>query len=274
MSVIFITYMARKTQRRPAWDPLRNRAGRFFNSYPNMRNRYTRWGNKRKWATAAYSRWLAGYSTGKPTIGFPKNQVVRMRYHTNFLLDPGNGGGAQSYTFRANSIYDPDASGVGHQPLGHDQWAQFYSTYTVIGSKIQVKMAKDQQNLGTGESNYLAGILLHDDSTLPTTNIDVLYEQGLSVPSRIGIGNMTSTNIVRLSKKFSAKKFFNIANIKDNQDRIGAVFGEDPPANGDAYFIVYAGVTVAGGDATTAIDCDVTIDYFVLLSDPVALPQS
>lgn len=219
-------------------------------------------------------RWLASYSTGRPTIGFPMNQMVRMRYHTTLLLTPNNGYVATSYVFRANSIFDPDASGVGHQPLGHDQWAQFYSTYCVVGSKIIVKFAKDQQQIGSGESNYLAGIILHDTGSLPTTNVDTLFEQGLSVPTSVGVGNMTSTNVVKKTKKFSAKKFFNITNIRDNQDRIGAPFGSNPPSTGDAFFIPYASVTVGSGDTTTSIDVDVTIEYLVLLSDPLALPGS
>jgi len=185
-----------------------------------------------------------------------------------------NGGATSYYTFRANSIFDPDFSGVGHQPLGHDQWSNFYSTYTVIGSKIMVKFAKDSSNSGTGESNYLAGVLLHDSSAPPTTNVDTLFEQGLSTPVKVGVGNMTSTNVVKVNKKFSAKRFFNITNIKDNQDRIGAGFGNNPPATGDAFFIVYAAVTIPGGDSTSVIDVDATIEYYVLVSDPVALPGS
>lgn len=252
--------------RQPVVDRRRNYPQTYYMAYPG--------GSKaRKARAAATKRWLAGYSSGRPTIGFPMNQVVKMRYHTNFLLSPTNGGAATSYVFRSNSIFDPDATGVGHQPLGHDQWSQFYSTYTVIGSKMMCKMSKDNQAVG-GTSNYLAGVLLHDQNTLPTTNVDTLFEQGLSTPVRLGQGNNVTNNVIKVNKKFSAKKFFNISNIKDNQDRIGAPFGSNPPTTGDSFFIVYAAVSVAGGADTTSIDVDVTIDFLVLLSDPVALPGS
>lgn len=41
--------------------------------------------------------------------------------------------------FRGNSIFDPDFTGVGSQPMGHDQWATLYRRYRVIGSKITVR---------------------------------------------------------------------------------------------------------------------------------------
>lgn len=41
------------------------------------------------------------------------------------------------YQFAGNSLYDPDISGTGHQPLGFDQWSAFYNKYCVTGSKIR-----------------------------------------------------------------------------------------------------------------------------------------
>lgn len=246
------------------WNVSRFMANRRISS-----NRYAT-GRSRFQARAIYGRSQQRIGT---RIGFPKTQVVRMRYHTTFLLTPNNGGAATHYTFRANSIFDPDFSSAGHQPYGHDQWNIFYSTYTVLGSKLTIKACKDEQN-STTSSNYLIGVLLHDDSGMPTTVIDNLIENGLSTPSRLGMANGVTTNVVNLTKKFSARKFFNLTSLKDNQDRIGAQFGSNPQASGDAYFHVYAAVVVAGGNDTTAIDCEATMEFLVLLSDPNALPGS
>lgn len=43
--------------------------------------------------------------------------------------------------YRGASIFDPDFTGVGHQPLGHDQWAGLYQRYRVISSKIEVELS-------------------------------------------------------------------------------------------------------------------------------------
>lgn len=43
------------------------------------------------------------------------------------------------YTFRLNSTFDPDLTGVGHQPLGRDQLAGvLYNRYRVHGVKVSV----------------------------------------------------------------------------------------------------------------------------------------
>lgn len=207
-------------------------------------------------------------SSGRPAIGFPRKQKIRMRYNVSFLLNPSNVT-TVAYVFRANSIFDPDFSSVGHQPLGHDQWQQFYSTYVVIGSKITCSVLHDES---APKANAIVGVLLNDVSSLPTTTVTTLQEQGLG--SWRNLQGIQNGKPVILSQAFSAKKFFDVANIKDNQDRIGASFGSDPPAAGDAYYIVWAAPTIPGGNPPSAIEVSVTIEYIVLVSDPVALPQS
>lgn len=43
------------------------------------------------------------------------------------------------HTFSLNSMYDPDVTGIGHQPLGFDQLANFYQRYRVHGCKVIVE---------------------------------------------------------------------------------------------------------------------------------------
>lgn len=40
--------------------------------------------------------------------------------------------------YRGNSLFDPDVTGSGGQPMGLDQWTNFYGYYTVVGSAIEV----------------------------------------------------------------------------------------------------------------------------------------
>lgn len=41
------------------------------------------------------------------------------------------------HVFRANSVYDPDATGTGGQPTGFDQWTAIYKRFYVAASKIK-----------------------------------------------------------------------------------------------------------------------------------------
>lgn len=49
----------------------------------------------------------------------------------------------QVYYFRGNSIYDPDYTGTGAQPVGFDQLSVFYSRYNVVGSRIEIKIINE-----------------------------------------------------------------------------------------------------------------------------------
>jgi len=42
------------------------------------------------------------------------------------------GAGATWHSFSLNSIFDPDVSGLGHQPAYHDKWAALYGVYRVV----------------------------------------------------------------------------------------------------------------------------------------------
>jgi len=86
------------------------------------------------------------YSLGKK--GFPDYIDVDMNYCEWFLLDPA-AGIAANYVFRCNSIQDPNATGVGHQPMGHDEMSSIYSKYKVLKSTIRATCF----TRGTGDVN-------------------------------------------------------------------------------------------------------------------------
>lgn len=45
-----------------------------------------------------------------------------------------------SRLFRLNSLYDPDLSGLGTQPVGYDQWAAFYNKYRVVSTEVEIRV--------------------------------------------------------------------------------------------------------------------------------------
>lgn len=47
------------------------------------------------------------------------------------------------YNFRGNSLYDPDKSGTGHQPLNFDVLSTIYDSYYVTACKIKAKFISE-----------------------------------------------------------------------------------------------------------------------------------
>jgi len=99
---------------------------------------------------------------------FPAVQMATLRYSTVVTLAVTIAGTPTSHLFRANSIYDPDFTGIGHQPYGYDTYASIYNHYEVLSSRIVVKP--------TQSSNFIYGIAKTDDATI-SADYDTIREQ-------------------------------------------------------------------------------------------------
>lgn len=199
-----------------------------------------------------------------PLSGFPSSKMVRLRYATTFTLNPGAGQAQQQ--FRANSVFDPDYTGVGHQPMNFDNWASVYDRYVVVRSKITVHRVPNSQAAivpmcyGITQTSDVAGI-----SGL--ASLDDLLEQKSA--SRWRSPNYTSNSAGsgtnKVQKTFNARRFFGVSDIKDGQ-AYGALVTANP--SHDAYFNVWG--SAIGGNTATAAHFIATIDYTVLFRDPIS----
>lgn len=76
--------------------------------------------------------------------GIPDKLLVRLVYADQISITTGIPG---KYVFRGNSIFDPDLTGVGHQPRFFDQYSQLYERYRVHASKINIKLVNASPNV-------------------------------------------------------------------------------------------------------------------------------
>lgn len=205
----------------------------------------------------------------KGMIGFPKQRIVKMRYTLNFTLD--STGAVQTKAFAANNINQPDYGGTGKRPLGYTEWAGFYNQWIVVGSKIRILPIYSSITAGAMPLTY--GIYMKSDNST-SAPLASLIEQG-----KCRFKNMqpiNNGNYAPVSFNCSPKKWFNIANLKDNWDNMGSEFdlsgpGSDPARQID--FIVF----VAAADGSTNVEpvnFTAQIDYLVLVRDPKTLPNS
>lgn len=92
------------------------------------------------------------------------------------------------YVYRCNSLFDPDATGVGGQPDGFDQWKTLYGVYRVVAVEIEV------QATGNGSFNGLLAVGPADTSASYTSAEEVA---GLR---RAGGAAFSSTEVAKVHK--------------------------------------------------------------------------
>jgi len=219
---------------------------------------------KRRRKKSAWSR--KRRTAYQPRAAIADSQLVKLRYGDLISIDAGAGTTA-THVFRANDLYDPNSSGVGHQPLGFDEWMGFYNHFTVIGSRITAVFMPEGTTVGT--NSHIISITVEDDTTASTTITDMMEKTGsvwkYSGPADAGTGGSRT-----LRKSFSTKKFFNVTNVKDNNDLKGSVSAG--PVDQAHYHLTYAAAD--GSSNAGAITVAVTIEYIALLSERKNLVQS
>lgn len=196
------------------------------------------------------------------SLGFPKNQTVQLRYCTAVNLVDSVGGVLDIHAFRANGIFDPDVTGIGHQPLGRDQWDLFYNHYYVKSAKITVKYSTQSQV--AGQYAAVHGLYVSDDLTVPTS-WTTLAEAGRA--KYLQDSNL-NTESKTLTATYNPRTFMRQGR---NQAQLGAAMSADPSEQ--IYFILYA-QAADESSMMTQRNYIVQIDYMVQFSEPKDLAQS
>jgi len=202
--------------------------------------------------------------------GFPKRKLVKLRYVEQVTLDPGLNSFSVS-EWRANSLFDTNSSGGGHQPMAYDQWSTIYERYCVLSSKITVQYGPAAlSNLNPG----WWGIAMYSTSNqLQATyagDVDRVMESKLVGNTTTMAGNFNSTNLrSRVVRYFSARKFFGKKDPVDDPD-IGAVVNANP--QNLAYFGLWYGSS--GGNDPGSASFKVQIDFIAVMHEPLLLSGS
>lgn len=180
--------------------------------------------------------------------GFPNRLTNQLKYNafvTVTIAVPGIG----SYNFAANGLYDPDLSGVGHQPHYYDQLTALYNHYVVTKSTMKLRLL----NLPTNGIAY--GIFLDDDNSPSLANrFDAIEREGC-VWSTAARGQLDGRTV---SKVFNASKYFgpNVVN--------GSRFTGDITSNPSEMAHFYAW---AAGTSTETVEFCIEILYDVQWSE-------
>lgn len=191
----------------------------------------------------------------------PPTMMVKLRYVEQISLDPSIGGVPSNYFYRMNSLFDPNYSGIGHRYLGTSEIINLgYTKYIIMGSRINVKtiMPNDGQLESTKyNQNIVSTTMKTSPSTVLLTTAEVL-EQG---QSRYHFTNQTFMK--SHTNYFSAKKFFGVTDVKDNQN-LGALVNGNPE---DVCYCRISAQPVQQGLDSYKTNLLVTIDALVYFHD-------
>jgi len=192
----------------------------------------------------------------------PTKFATKMRYATNFNLASVGGGVNAVQRFRANGLFDPDITGVGHQPRGFDQLMVLYGAYTVVGAKIMVMISCDT----AVTDPFVAFIALRDNATQDSTN-DYIEGGYVTWTSHSGSPN---TAPLLLEYQVNPAKFLGRTSALSDPDLKGS-------SSGDPLEQVSFHVGLEAMDRSTAtqsLKCQAVIEYSVILTEPNVPDQS
>lgn len=84
-------------------------------------------------------------SKTRTALGFPDRYLTKMEYRMNKVVG-NNPPYTNTWDWRLNSIYDPDYTGTGHQPMWYDQFSALYRKYRVYAVAYEFKVATQYGN--------------------------------------------------------------------------------------------------------------------------------
>jgi hypothetical protein len=222
---------------------------------------------------------------------FPKSMAVKLTYCDTIAI-PNTDDGNAAYRFRLNSIFDPDMTGTGHQPRGHDQWATIYSKYCVVGAKVKVEPIYSSSSTGAGNTEVTIKGYIDDDITATNYSAEDIIELGMlgNKCQIVTIGQNAhgfERKVKPMTFKFGTKKFFGIkkseqiinavgigqgeATSLTGMQHVGALFGTNPAK--PAYLRLGCGGPTHDAQHPT-VAARVTIEYSVIVHSPVEVASS
>jgi len=187
----------------------------------------------------------------------PNKTKATLRYAQKVRFS-SSGSATGHWIFHANSCYDPDASGAGHQPRGFDQYMSMYDHFQVIGAKCRAEFLSEV-------SPAIVGITLRDTATPVGPYLDHFESRPDNNTFCMVPQNQEPKHLVL---NYSQRKFFGTGELDDKYQ--GSSSGN--PADGCFFHLYCTNVDdLTAGETVSAL---VIIDYIVVFTEPKVPPQS
>jgi len=195
--------------------------------------------------------------------------TVDLRYAQTKTYTTGSAGVAGTENaFSLNSLYDPDITGVGHQPYGFDQMASLYSNYIVESVSIQARFV----TIG-GSADVCCILALTGQYPVSTTGItvDAAVEKAGITTKTLTASGVNRTAIIDVPRVPIHRTLgLTRAQYENELNTYGAAVSSSPSTQS----IVRINVASYNGTASEDATCQVTIVYHAKFFNRVVQAQS
>lgn len=191
-------------------------------------------------------------------VGIPRYWRGRLRYSDIYAWTTA--GGLDRQVYAGNGLYDPDITGIGHQPTGFDQLVAIWSRYRVYSSRIRVDV------VNVAGVPVQVSITPQAVSTNFTSTQDATQYPGTTW--KVLGGTTTSQDVVTITNRASTKNIFHVSDIKDDVAFTGN--NANNPQNLWYWHVMIDNPTADALDLYTYV----TIEYACEFLFPAVLQQS
>jgi hypothetical protein len=186
--------------------------------------------------------------------------TLRYAYYSQFTATTTN---TARTNFRANSLYDPDATGIGAQPRYFDQLcsSSLYRRYRVLGCTYTI-VARNQ---GTDDALLLIQEV-DDGVSLPSSSSDVFETSELGSTKLLYLAPHGATgSAVKFTRTVSIGTVLNVPQAEiTTADQFAAAYNGNPTQSGFISVTTAADPIVGAGHD---VNVYVTIEYHVLFTE-------
>lgn len=211
-----------------------------------------------------------GYIPRNLSLGptYPNGIIAKHKYTMNKTLQAtyvaGDIPGTALQSFRTASLFDPDRTGVGHQPLFYDEMSAIYNQYRVLGAKCRVRFVNMSNEPVVVFGAHLGAPLGNGWNPSQLMERKDVKSQFLS-PLNAGGRNITSMNLF-----YSPGKFYKQSkeNLRADNSLVGNAVGDVVPSKMTYFEVAIAQVdTTLGESANHAVKIYVDIEFSAFWND-------
>lgn len=227
----------------------------------------TKTANKKQYKKKAWGKQKrSSVNVNKALAPFAQRYITKMKYAEQVQVTGPGLGGLATFRFNLNSIHDPNQTGIGHQPYGHDTMATLYNRYRVI--KVNYAISALATGSTSGNQYSIVAALPANEVVNLSGGVAEAQENPRCkfITQAPDAGLKVLRGTVYLPSLVGRSKAQYMAD-----DRYQAQYGASP--NELAILNIYTGL-LNGGAETVSMQLNVMLEYVVESFDVKTLTQS